>query len=94
MLSAPIGPELANAADIMIKDYMAVNAKHTVLLTADTSSDMTVVAAILNCADTTGAKTVVMGIPPLPLQGTLADPYISEPLAAATKECAHVNANQ
>ena len=33
MLSAPIGPELANAADIMIKDYMAVNAKDTVLIT-------------------------------------------------------------
>ena len=87
MLSAPIGPDLANAAEVMIKDYLAVSGKDTVLITADTSSDMAVVEAILNCADMTGAKTVVMIIPPLPFQGTLADPYISEPLAAAMKQC-------
>ena len=87
MLNASIGPDLANAANAMVKDFLAVKADETVLITSDTSSDMAVVEAVLNCADTAGAKTSVMVIPPLPFQGTLADPYISKPLAAAMHQC-------
>ena len=87
MLNSSIGPDLANAAEVMVKDFLAVGPKDTVLITADTSSDMGVVESLLNCADTAGAKTVVSIIPPLPFQGGLADPYICEPLAAAMGSC-------
>ena len=87
MLNAPIAPDVANAAEIMMKDYLAVTGKDTVLITADTASDMAVVEALLNCADNAGARTVLTVIPPLPFQGTLADPYVSEPLAAAMQGC-------
>ena len=42
---------------------------------------------MLNSSDATGAKTAVSITRPLPFQGGLADPYISEPLAAALSNC-------
>lgn len=87
MLSAPIGPDVASAAEVMMKDYLAVTAKDTVLITADTASDMAVVESLLNCADNAGARTVLSVIPRLPFQGTLADPHIPAPLAAAMQGC-------
>ena len=87
MISSHIGPDLARAADILVADYCDVKAKEAVLITADTSSDMAVVEAVMNAADTLGAKPVVNVIPPLPFQGGLSNPYIAEPLAAAIANC-------
>ena len=87
MTTASISPELARAADILVADYCAVKAKEAVLITADTASDMSVVEAVMNAADSRGAKPVVNVIPPLPFQGGLSNPYIAEPLAAAIASC-------
>lgn len=87
MLTLTIGPDLAHAAEVMVKDYMAVKQSESVLITADTKSDPAVVDAVMIAADNAGAKTVVNLIPPLPFQGRLADPYISQPLAAAMLAC-------
>ncbi len=86
-MNSTIGPDVAKAAEILVCDYMAVTPKDSVLITADTRSDMAVVDAVMVAADNAGAKTVVNVIPPLPFQGRLADPYISEPLAAAMRAC-------
>lgn len=87
MMTSNIGPEVAHAAEVLVKDYTAVTRRDSVLIAADTSSDMTVVEAVLNAADSTGARTVVNVIPPLPFQGALANPYIAEPLAVAMQNC-------
>lgn len=87
MMTTTIGPEVAKAAEILVRDYMAITSKDSVLITADTRSDMAVVDAVMVAADSAGAKAVVNIIPPLPYQGRLADPYIAEPLAAAMLAC-------
>ncbi len=80
---AAIGPALAAAADVLIRDYMAVKAHESVLITADTESDRRAVDAVMNAAKTAGAKPVVLIAPQLPFQGALADPYIAPTLAGA-----------
>ena len=87
MMASQIGPELARAADILIADYCAVKPGEAVLITADTASDMSVIEAVMNAADSLEAKPVVNVIPPLPFQGGLSNPYIAEPLAAAITNC-------
>lgn len=78
---------LAVAADVLVRDFMCVRAGEQVLITADAASDTTAVKALLNAARVQGAKAGVFVTPQLPYQGSLADPYISEPLAAAVKSC-------
>jgi leucyl aminopeptidase (aminopeptidase T) len=83
MLASDIAPDLARATDILVRDYCAVKSDESVLITADTHTDMTVVAAALNAANNVGAKSVVNVVPRMPFQGGLSNPYIAEPLAAA-----------
>lgn len=83
MLASQIAPEVARAADVLVRDYSAVKPGEAVLITADTHSNMTVVEATLNAANNLGAKTVVNIVPRVPFQGGLSNPYIAEPLAAA-----------
>ena len=71
MIASHIGPELARAADILIADYCAVKPGEAVLITADTASDMSVIEAVMNAADSLESKPVVNVIPPLPFQGFL-----------------------
>jgi leucyl aminopeptidase (aminopeptidase T) len=78
---------LAVAADILVRDFMCVRAGEQVLITADTATDSVAVKALLNAARVQGANAGVFLTPQLPYQGSLADPYISEPLAAAVKSC-------
>ncbi|HXQ21854.1 MAG TPA: hypothetical protein VN812_09270 [Candidatus Acidoferrales bacterium] len=87
LLSLRITPELARAADTLVRDYMAVQPDETVLITADTRTDMTAVEAVLNSAETAGARPAVMMTKQLPFQGALADPYINPALAAAVMGC-------
>ena len=81
------GPELAYAADVMVREYFCVQPGESLLITSDTATDRNVVDAIMNAAHIVGAKPVVMSSPQLPYQGALANPYISEPLAAAMHRC-------
>src|SRR5438105_4920074 len=78
---------LAVAADLLVRDFMCVRADEQVLITADTATDTVAVTALLNAARVQGAKAGVFVTPQLPYQGSLSDPYISEPLAAAVKSC-------
>ena len=81
------GPELAYAADVMVRDYFCVKPGDNLLITADTATDRDVTDAVMNAAHTIGAKPAVMTSPQLPYQGALANAYISEPLAAAMRQC-------
>ena len=81
------GPELAYAADMMVRDYFCVEPGDNLLITADTATDRDAVDAVMNAAHTIGAKPAVMTSPQLPYQGALANAYISEPLAAAMRQC-------
>jgi leucyl aminopeptidase (aminopeptidase T) len=78
---------LARAADLVVRDFMCVRSDEQVLITADTASDMAAVNALLDSARSAHAKAGVFLTPQLPFQGSLADPYISEPLAQAVKAC-------
>jgi leucyl aminopeptidase (aminopeptidase T) len=71
----------------MVDDYLAVRERENVLVTADTASDMVAAEAILAASEAAGAKATLAIIPQLPFQGTLADPYIPEPLAGAAQSC-------
>ncbi len=83
LASLHIGPELAHAADVVVRDYTAIRAGETVLITADTATDMAAVEAVLKAAQGLGAKAAVLTIPRLPFQGALADPYVPPMLAGA-----------
>ncbi|HKU47542.1 MAG TPA: hypothetical protein VJQ58_11705 [Burkholderiales bacterium] len=78
---------LAVAADLLVRDFMCVRPGEQVLITADTATDTAAIHALLNAARVQGAKAGVFVTPQLPFQGSLADPHISEPLAAAVKSC-------
>jgi leucyl aminopeptidase (aminopeptidase T) len=78
---------LAVAADLLVRDFMCVRAGEQFLVTADTATDEAAIKALLNAARVQGARAGVFVTPQLPFQGSLADPYISEPLAAAVKNC-------
>ena len=80
-------PELARAADILVRDYLAVRSNENVLITTDTATDMFAVQAVLGCVETIRAKGAVITIPQLPFQGTLADPYIPDTVSGAVMRC-------
>ena len=74
---------LAGAADVMLRDYMALSPGEHVLITADTNSDEAAWRAVLSAAQLADTNASVLLIPPLPYQGRLADPYITPTLSAA-----------
>jgi leucyl aminopeptidase (aminopeptidase T) len=78
---------LARAADIVVRDFMCVQPGEQLLITADTASDMAAVKALLNAASVSGARAGIFIAPQLPFQGSLADPFVPEPLAEAVKSC-------
>ena len=80
-------PELLRAADILVRDYMAVQPEENVVITADTATDIFAVEATLSCVQGIGARGVVITIPQLPFQGTLADPYIPATISGAVNSC-------
>ena len=81
-MSASIG----GAADVLVRDYMAVTAGETVLITADTGGDEEVWRAVLASAQQADANAAVVLMPPLPFQGQLADAFVTPSLAAAVLE--------
>ena len=82
-----LGPELTQAADAMIRDVLLVQSGETVLITADTASDMQTVEAIQNAARSLDTPVALLIAPQLPFQGALGDPYISDPVRAAVTNC-------
>ncbi|SLN64302.1 hypothetical protein [Oceanibacterium hippocampi] len=83
---SPHGPALQRAAHLLVTDHMALSAGEGLLLTADTSTDMAAIEAIMNAAANAGGRPMLAMIPKLPFQGKLADPYVPDTLAAAMKE--------
>lgn len=86
--NAVTGPDLAIAADVLVRDYMAVRSGEAVLITTDGERDPAVVQAIANAARLADASPAVLAIPQLPFQGALADPYMHPALVAAASSCA------
>ncbi|HKU95797.1 MAG TPA: hypothetical protein VJR58_10995 [Vineibacter sp.] len=80
-------PELSQAAEVAIRDYMAVRAGETVLITADTAGDPDVAQALFATAERAGARAALLISPQLPFQGRLADPYVTPTLAGAVLGC-------
>jgi 2,5-dihydroxypyridine 5,6-dioxygenase len=88
MLWGNVGPELARAAHILACDMMSVKASESVLISADTSTDLRLVEAVQNacCAMEAKVATVVLA-PPVRFQGTLADAYLPDHFKAAAVAC-------
>jgi hypothetical protein len=78
---------IASAADVLMRDYMALQPDETVLITADTDSDPDVWQAVHRASLLAGANSSVLLIPPLPFQGRLADPYVTPAVGAAALAC-------
>lgn len=78
---------LAVGAEAMVGDYMSVQRGEHVLVTADLATDREAIGAVVNSVRTRGARPAVLTIPQLPFQGSLADPDISDPVAAAVANC-------
>ncbi|NIB42515.1 hypothetical protein HBA55_23105 [Pseudomaricurvus alkylphenolicus] len=83
-----IGADLSKAALIMLRDMMCVKEGESVLITADINTERRAVVALVNAAYALGAKAASMTLSPaLPFQGGLANPYLSDPVVAACKNC-------
>ena len=88
MAQAGIGPKLARAADILAREMMCVTEGESVLITADSSTDVIAVQAIQDAAYRLGAKVAAIVLaPPVPFQGGLADAYLPDHVKAATGAC-------
>ncbi|MBP2293271.1 hypothetical protein [Azospirillum rugosum] len=76
---------LTRAADVLLKDHFCVRDGECVLMTTDNATDPVVVDALAAAAGRLGAKPVVVSMPRLPFQGSLADPHIPGPVVEAVK---------
>jgi len=76
-------PDLARAAERLVRDQMAVRPGEGVLITTDTAADASAAHAVFAAAGAAGARPNLMVLPQLPFQGKLADPYVAPALAAA-----------
>lgn len=88
MIHAEIGPKLSRAADVLCREMMGVKAGESVLITADTGSDMVAIQAVQDAAYRLGGKVAsIVLAPQLPFQGAIADEYLPDHVKAATSEC-------
>ncbi|MDX3906378.1 MAG: hypothetical protein QHC78_11885 [Pigmentiphaga sp.] len=78
----PRRPTLPHAVRSLL-DYMSVKPGETVLITADTGTDMKVADALFLGALDLDAQPAIVRMPQLPFQGQLADPHIPAPARAA-----------
>jgi leucyl aminopeptidase (aminopeptidase T) len=82
------GPKLSRAADVLTREMMCIKQGESVLITADSGSDMDAIRAIQDSSYRLGAKTAtVLLSPQLPFQGAIADQYLPDHVKAATNEC-------
>lgn len=82
-----ITPELAFAADLMVRDYLGTRRDETVVITTDTNTDQAMAEAVMNAAFIATASVSCIVVRQLPFQGALADPWIPKPLANAVADC-------
>ena len=75
------------AVDTLLGDHFCVRPEETVVLTVDERTDATLVRALCDGIAAIGARRCLLGLPQLPFQGSLADPYIPEPVALAVRHC-------
>jgi len=88
MIHAEVGPKLAHAADVLAGEMMCVKKGESVLITADTGSDMIAVQAVQDAAYRRGGKVATITLAPqVPFQGALADEYLPDHVKAAAREC-------
>jgi leucyl aminopeptidase (aminopeptidase T) len=81
------GTVLATAADLVIRDVMSVRRGEQVVITADTATDPAAITALMNTARMNGARITLCQMAQLPFQGSLADPFVPEPVVAAVQAC-------
>ena len=74
---------VARAADVLVRDYLAVQSGEAVLITADAATDPDLSTALLTAVEGADARGSVLIIPRLPYQGRLADPYVPPVVAGA-----------
>jgi hypothetical protein len=84
--TVPAG-DLAGAADVVVRDYMAVQPGEAVLITADTATDPRLSEALMTAVARADARGSILTIPRLPYQGGLADPYVPPVVAGAVAGC-------
>jgi leucyl aminopeptidase (aminopeptidase T) len=80
--------DVARAADVLVRDYMAVRPGEVVLVSADTATDPALAEALATAVARADARGAVLTIPRLPYQGGLADPYVPPVVAGAVAGCA------
>src|SRR5690349_9809970 len=78
---------LLRAAETLLADYLQLRRGERLLVTADTRTDPRVTDILLTVAERIGARAMVSLSLPLPYQGKLADPYVTEVQLAAMKAC-------
>ena len=79
--------DVALAADVLVRDYMAVQAGEAVIITADTATDPALSDALMTAVAQADARGAVLVIPRLPYQGGLANPYVPPVVAGAVASC-------
>jgi 2,5-dihydroxypyridine 5,6-dioxygenase len=88
MIHTDVGPKLARAAMVFVRDMMGVKPGESVLITINTGADLTAVNALQDAAYLIGAKVSTLILAPrLPFQGGLADAYVSDTVQAAVTTC-------
>ena len=78
---------VTHAARVLVADHFCTRRDESVLVTADTATDGALVAALVDAAVAVGARPAVITMPRLPFQGTLADPFIADPVRIAVQHC-------
>ena len=79
--------DIAAAAAIVVRDYMAVRSGEDVLITADTATDPALAEALMSAAAHAGGRPSILTIPRLPFQGRLADPFVPPAVEGAARSC-------
>lgn len=80
-------PRLVRAAETLVRDSFGVAAGESVLISADTLTEHRLLDAMANAVAAADARPLIALAPPLPYQGKLSDPYVSDSLRAAVAAC-------
>jgi len=80
-------PRLLRAADTLVREGFGVAPGESVLITADTLTDKALLDVVANAVAGAGARPLIALAAPLPYQGKLSDPYVSDTLKAAVAAC-------
>ena len=75
-MSGPSSLLLRQGAGALLTDFLGLRPGQSVLITADEETDPQTATAIFDAALEAGVRPVVLTMPTLPFQGTLADPYV------------------